>query len=142
MGNGKNIRENVIIFVLLGVVVCFLTPIIQGVFYKSQLSGAKTSAQELVATAKILYQDMSLYREVVLPFTVQFRENKTYDLYENTTKIASNQLLEKGKRPTNGSIVIDSNGNVYAQNITYDDIICNMQKNKEMVCVRKAKTGK
>jgi len=142
MAGGKNIWENVIIFVLLGVVVCFLTPLIQGIFYKSKISGAKTSAENLIDTAEILYQDLSLYREVVLPFTVQFRENKTYDLYENTTKIAANQLLEKGQRPTNGSIVIDSDGGIYAQNITYNDIICNMEKNKEMVCVRKAKIEK
>ena len=136
MADGKNIWENVIIFVLLGVIVCFLTPIIQGIFYKSQVSGAKTSAEELVDAAQIVYQDLSLTREVVLPFTMQFRQNKTYDLYENITKIADKQLLEKGKRPTNGSIVIDKNGNVSAQNITYGDIICNMEINKEMICVR------
>jgi len=38
MAGGKNIWENVIIFVLLGVVVCFLTPLIQGIFYKSKIS--------------------------------------------------------------------------------------------------------
>ncbi len=139
MAGGKNIWENVIIFVLLGVVICFLTPIIQGIFYKSQVSGAKTSAEELVDAAQIVYQDLSLTREVVLPFTMQFRQNKTYDLYEDTTKIAAKQLLEKGKRPTNGSIVIDKNGNVSAQNITYGDIICNMETNKEMICVRQKK---
>lgn len=142
MGNGKNIWENVIIFVLIGIVICFLTPLIQGIFYKSQVSGAKTSAETLVHIARVLYQDMSLEREIVLPFTVQFRENKTYDLYENTTKIASNQLVEKGERPTAGSIVIDQNGDVRAQNITFKDIVCNQEKGKEMICTRKPKTGK
>jgi len=142
MGNGKNIWENVIIFILIGVVICFLTPLIQGIFYKSQVSGAKTSAVTLVHVARVLYEDMSLEREIVLPFTVQFRENKTYDLYENTTKIASNQLVEKGQRPTGGSIIIDQNGDVRAQNITFKDIVCNQEKGKEMICAKKPKTGK
>ncbi len=142
MGKSEKIWENVIIFVLLGIVVCFLTPIIQGIFFKTQLSGAKSSAEKLVDTAKLLYQDQSLYREISLPFTIQFRENKTYDLYEKTSKIADNQLLDKGQRPTGGSIVIDINGDVTVQNITYGNIVCNMEKNKEMICVREAKTGK
>lgn len=142
MGNGKNIWENVIIFILIGIIICFITPLIQGIFYKSQLSGAQTSAKELVVVSRILYQDLSLSREVVLPFTVQFRENKTYDLYENTTKIADRQLLEKGRKPTAGSIVIDTAGEVYARNITFGDIVCNKDKGKEMTCIRKPKTGK
>ncbi len=143
MAGGKNIWENVIVFILLGIIVCLVTPIIQGLFYNSQVSGAKSSAEELVSSISILYGNFSMEREIVLPFTMQFRENKTYDIYEDTTKISSNQLLEKGNKPISGSIVMDKNGEIYAQNITYDNgIVCNMEKGKEMQCVRTKKTGK
>jgi len=142
MGNGKNIWETVIIFILLGIIICFLTPIIQTIFYSSQVSNAKANANEIVSAASVIYQDLSLERQVVLPFTLEFNEDGTYNLYERTTKIVANQTFEKDKGPSSGTVTLDENGEVSAKNITYKDIVCNRKKNKPMECTRKGQTGK
>lgn len=142
MGNGKNIWENVIIFILIGVIICFVTPIIQGIFFSTQLSNAKSNATELVKMSRILYGELSLRREVVLPFSIEFNEDGTYNLYENTTKIADKQILTNGKGPKSGTIILDENSYVTAKNIRYGDIVCQKETTKTVNCFRQKETGK
>ncbi len=132
---GRTIWENVIIFVLLGVVVCFITPIIQAIVYKTQMSAAESNTESLVKIAKELYADLNREREVNLPFTVSFNEDQTYNLYENTTKIAENQSLTSGETPTSGNIIIDQNGDTTAKNIQFGNIVCNLE-GEQVICTR------
>lgn len=135
---GNKIWENVIVFILLGIVIILVVPIVQGIFVKSQVSGAKTSAEAAVKTAEVIYESYSLDREIVLPFTVEFKKGGKYDLYENITKIASDQVLDmNGKKPLSGTVIIDTDGATYAKNIGYSGILCNMDKDRIMVCARK-----
>ncbi len=137
MGNdGRTIWETVIIFVLIGVAIVFITPIIQKIAFDSQLSTAKTSAEDLMKQLSVTYEEYSLSREVFLPFMLEFNENGTFDLYEQTTKVANNQLLEHGKKPDAGQVILVENGETIIKNLVYGQIICNKEANKQVECYR------
>ena len=143
MGNsGKTIWENVIIFILFGVILCFLTPIVQNIFFKAQLKSAKSATEEAIHLTNTLYGELNILRDVSLPFTLSFNKNGTYNLYEGTTKISDNQLLEKGKAPTSGSVILDKDAEVTVTNMTFGKVICIKQYKKDVECALKKETTK
>ena len=137
MGKSK-IWENVIIFVLIGIAIIFITPIIQGIFLKSQISSAKIGVETVVKFTKVLYERHSLDREVLLPFMIEIQKDGKYDLYEKSSKIATGLALDiKGEKPLSGRVIIDRDGAVYARNVEFRNAICNMEKDEVVVCARK-----
>ena len=123
MGNSK-IWENVIIFILIGIAIIFITPIIQGIFLRSQISSAKIGVETVVKSTKVLYERHSLDREVLLPFVVEIQKDGKYDLYEQSSKIATGLTLDiKGEKPLSGRVIIDRDGATYARNVEFEETL-------------------
>ena len=139
MGNkGKSIWENVIVIVLLGVIACFLAPIIINMYFTSQINSMSSNTTELLDDIAVIYGQYSISRDVNKPFTMSFNADGTYELYERTTKIASNQKLETGSfAPMGGSIILNEAAEPRASNIMYKNVLCNSQFNKPMECALK-----
>ena len=70
MERNEKIWESVIVIVLIGIIICLLTPIVQAIIFTSKVSSTETSAENLVNTVEILYAKASMSTQVSFPFIV------------------------------------------------------------------------
>lgn len=136
MERNEKIWESVIVIVLIGIIICLLTPIVQAIIFTSKVSSTETSAENLVNTVEILYAKASMSTQVSFPFIVIF-DKGNYTIYSQTEKNIINETINfEGKLPDAGAIIRYNNGTMSASNLTFGDVICNQRPNNNMKCKR------
>ena len=133
----KNRRfEIIVIFMLIGIIICILFPVVQKIIYKSQLSGIESSVHGTISSVQVLYAKSSLTTDISLPFIVEYNK-KGYDLYSNSKKITLKEKIDnKGRKPIGGKIIVMPSGEILAENLKFEKFICNKQHLKNVQCIR------
>lgn len=136
MERNQKIWENVIVFILIGIVICMVTPIIQLIFFKSKISGAESNAENLIDMVELLYAKASMNAQISFPFIVIF-DDGNYTVYSQTETNIINETIDfDGELPEAGAIIMYNDGSMSASNLTFGDIVCNQRPNNNMQCKR------
>ncbi len=130
----NKIFENVIIICLISVFLCLLFPVIQKIIKDSQVSGAETSAKEIVTNVEVFYSNISILHGTTLPFTITYNEDG-YVAYEGNKPLSLNEeLTNKGETPTQGTVTIGANGYATVKDLKIGNYICNKTEKDEVKC--------
>lgn len=128
--------EAIMIFVVIGISIIILFPIVQGMIYSSQQSGVESSAHGSIAAVQTLYAEASLKETVELPFTVVFSKDG-YGAYNGAEKIkVKNKITNSGTSPTEGQITIEITGKITVKDLKINKFTCNKGTNNEVKCKR------
>ena len=129
--------ENIFVIMLIGIIICFVFPIVQNTIYKAQLSGIESSVYGNISSVELLYIKANNNNEALgLPFTVKYTEDAYIAYVGNKEYSLSESLTVKGRKPISGKIIIGSDGQISVENLQYEHFICDKAPNDEVNCVR------
>lgn len=134
---GNKILENMVIFVLIGVVVIMLWPVLQKMFERAQIDAAENKVYTLVDNVKNLYleENQNAFSEVSLPFTVIFKDGSYKTICSGSEVELETKL--KGKLPISGTILYGADSELSVINLEYKNFVCSMPPAGEVSCEKK-----
>ena len=129
---GFTLIELLAVIVILAIIAVIATPLIINVIDSSKVSGKISSVNMLLNAVNNTYLEskLNITNNVSLPATLEVSDKGDITINGLTVEYS-------GERPTGGTIVIDSEGIISAQNLTYSDgFTCTMGKG-EKGCIQK-----
>ncbi len=128
--------ENIVVVSLVGIIICFLFPIVQNIIYESEEKGAESSVYASIDSVKLLYVVESHKEKIDLPFSIQYNGDSYVAYIGNKPYSTSNKIENKGRKPISGKISIDPNENVTVTNLKINNFVCSMPPKGDLNCKR------
>ena len=129
--------ENIFILMLIGIIICFIFPIVEHTIYKAQLSGVESSVYGNISSVELLY--MKAYNDneqISLPFTIEYKGDSYIAYVAGKEYNMKESLNIKGQQPISGQITINQSGEVSVSSLKYKNFTCNKAANDKVNCTR------
>lgn len=131
----RTIEYGMVIVILL-VILVILFPSVTNIIYNMSKDSAITSTKNTIDMVKAIYTNMNIKNEVGLPFETRF-DKDGYTFYEFGKKVNYETTFNfeiDGKLPTSGSIIVNTDGTITVEDLTFGKIKCNQIKDQELIC--------
>ncbi len=128
---GFTLIELLAVIVILAIIALIATPIILGVVNDSRMKAAEDSAYGVVKSVQLAISESQI--------TDNPQDSAFIDFSESNRNVGTKVVRISGTEPTEGTVAIDSQGNVTVSNLKINNYYCN--GTDKITCSTTPKTG-